>query len=1060
MKELYKIEDAELADLNEKDILLSLNNDIANVRDKKDILKLIHPKIKLLFNTDDIFICALDTLNNTLDPILRVGGANRIKHPDYYRIVNSSFPIHDGFINKILNTNEPLIFNIIKFPKPTEYMKLSKATGLVETLSISLQNAGEVIGILTLWSETKNFFTSHHKMLISKIANNISIIVINILASGTIKKNDKQNEILLSISNEITRIRGKEDLLNIIRNTIRKYIYFDDSFILRYNKESKTCKSYIYHVEKGRLDNPEFGKQLNIEYPINDDDIAAPHIPVVKDVASLLLSGNRAVSFISSAGIVEYVSIKLVEGNELIGLFVLLSERKNSFKPDDLNLLQRISYQLSIATANIIANEEISKREEEKTILLSLSKEIAAVRNKNELLHLLNLKLKELFPITGFGITLINEDCKTHSPFVVDGDDVIRNDIDFKKVIAQRYSVDDGVFNVVTNADEPVTLQVEELAVLIEAPAYVDFWKKKGVKQVVGISVRVGQTNLGCFILLHDQHCTTNINSNLFKSVSAQISLAISNILANEEIVNREREKSILLSVSDEIAALRNRSDLLHVVNTKLKALFSIKEFGIAQINEDGTTYSAFALDLEDNIKNHTDFKRVTSGKYMVNDKIVGSIIQSQDPVLFDVEKCAMEVGMPEFVGFWKAVGLHYVIGMAMRAGGKNIGCAFLHIDTNETAQIKNNLLKSVCAQLAVAVSNILANEKLLDQLNEINKYKQELEEEKIYLKEEIENSHNYSEIIGESVEIKKVFRMVTQVAYSDSTVLILGETGTGKELIARAIHNSSTRKNKLMVKVNCAALPANLIESELFGHERGSFTGAIERRIGKFELANNGTLFLDEIGEMSTDLQVKLLRALQEKEIERVGGKTTIKTDARIIAATNRDLKKLMEEGKFRSDLFYRLNIFPITLPSLKDRREDIPQLVSYFIVRYSKKAGKKINTISNKVLQELIQYDWPGNIRELEHLIERSVLLATGDTIKEIHLPEQKKNLMQLPDYEDVTIRTIDENEKEHILKMLKHVKGRIGGVGGAAELLGIPTSTLNSRIKRLGIKKEHSG
>ncbi len=301
---------------------------------------------------------------------------------------------------------------------------------------------------------------------------------------------------------------------------------------------------------------------------------------------------------------------------------------------------------------------------------------------------------------------------------------------------------------------------------------------------------------------------------------------------------------------------------------------------------------------------------------------------------------------------------------------------------------------------------------------------------------------------------------MVTQVAYSDSTVLLLGETGTGKELIARAIHNSSTRKNKLMIKVNCAALPINLIESELFGHERGSFTGAIERRIGKFELANNGTLFLDEIGEMPLDLQVKLLRALQEKEIERVGGKTTIKTDVRIIAATNRDLEKLMEEGKFRSDLYYRLNIFPIKLPPLRDRREDISSLTSYFIVRYSKKAGKKINTISTKALQELIQYYWPGNIRELEHLIERSVLLATGDTIKEIHLPQQKRNLTGALDKEDLTIKTIYENEKEHILKILKHVNGKIGGVGGAAELLGVPTSTLNSRIKRLGIKKEHFG
>lgn len=369
-------------------------------------------------------------------------------------------------------------------------------------------------------------------------------------------------------------------------------------------------------------------------------------------------------------------------------------------------------------------------------------------------------------------------------------------------------------------------------------------------------------------------------------------------------------------------------------------------------------------------------------------------------------------------------------------------------------------LLKSICSQIAIAISNIMAHEKILNQLNEINKYKQQLEEEKIYLKEEIETNQNFTGMIGDSVEMKKIFRLVSQVAPSDSTVLLLGETGTGKELIARAIHNSSPRKSKLMVKVNCAALPVNLIESELFGHERGSFTGATERRVGKFELANNGTLFLDEIGEMPLELQVKLLRALQEKEIERIGGRATIKVDARIIAATNRDLEKLMDEGKFRSDLYYRLNIFPINLPPLRNRREDIPSLASHFILRFSKKAGKKIHTFSNKALQELIQYDWPGNIRELEHLIERSVLLATGDTIKEIHLPSGTKNAALGPGSEEIVIKTIDENERDYILKILKHVKGRISGGGGAAELLGLPPSTLNSRIKRLGIRKGHFG
>ncbi len=263
------------------------------------------------------------------------------------------------------------------------------------------------------------------------------------------------------------------------------------------------------------------------------------------------------------------------------------------------------------------------------------------------------------------------------------------------------------------------------------------------------------------------------------------------------------------------------------------------------------------------------------------------------------------------------------------------------------------------------------------------------------------------------------------------------------------------------MVKINCAALPPNLIESELFGHERGSFTGAIDRRIGKFELANNGSLFLDEIGEMPLELQSKLLRALQEKEIERIGGKATIKTDVRIIAATNRDLVKQMEEGQFRTDLYYRLNIFPITLPPLRDRREDIPLLAAHFVHRFSKKAGKVINNISSKALQQLMNYSWPGNIRELEHVLERSILMASGDTVKEIYLPMKKAVTDAVPlESEAFKIQTIKEHEKEYILKVLKYVKGRITGRDGAAELLGVPPSTLNSRIKKLGIRKEYNG
>lgn len=307
--------------------------------------------------------------------------------------------------------------------------------------------------------------------------------------------------------------------------------------------------------------------------------------------------------------------------------------------------------------------------------------------------------------------------------------------------------------------------------------------------------------------------------------------------------------------------------------------------------------------------------------------------------------------------------------------------------------------------------------------------------------------------LIGSSAAHKKVLELIGQVAESESSVLLLGETGTGKELVAKAIHTKSFRHMSPMVKINCAALPGQLVESELFGHEKGSFTGAIERRIGKFEQAHQGTLFLDEIGDMPLEMQSKLLRAIQEKEIERIGSKTTIRTNVRIIAATNRSLETELLNQRFRSDLYYRINVFPIELPPLRDRREDIPELVTHFLKMHSLRAGIKTQNVSSDVLRTLKEYNWPGNIRELEHVIERAILMNNGNGIKVLHLPDKK-----LVDclHSNEIIKTIDEVERDHILFVLNRTNGKLRGKEGAAELLKIAPSTLQSKMKRLGIRK----
>src|SRR5262249_8696937 len=343
------------------------------------------------------------------------------------------------------------------------------------------------------------------------------------------------------------------------------------------------------------------------------------------------------------------------------------------------------------------------------------------------------------------------------------------------------------------------------------------------------------------------------------------------------------------------------------------------------------------------------------------------------------------------------------------------------------------------------------AEEALRAALTEVAQLRDRLQAENIYLLEEVKQQQGFEEIVGRSPVLQRVLRQVEQVAPTDTTVLITGDTGTGKELIARAIHNLSARKQRPMVTVNCGAISAGLVESELFGHEKGAFTGAVSRKVGRFELASGGTIFLDEIGDLSLDLQVKLLRVLQEGEFQRVGGSATIKVDVRVIAATHKDLDAAVEDGRFRADLFYRLNVFPIRTPPLRERQEDIPALVRYFVMKYTAKTGKRIDTVPKSVLDSLGTYAWPGNVRELANVLERSVIVRRGHSL-------ELGEWVAMPSESAAGSRdsSVGESSRERIIEALEKTGWRVSGPRGAAHLLGLKPTTLEARMKRLGITR----
>jgi formate hydrogenlyase transcriptional activator len=411
------------------------------------------------------------------------------------------------------------------------------------------------------------------------------------------------------------------------------------------------------------------------------------------------------------------------------------------------------------------------------------------------------------------------------------------------------------------------------------------------------------------------------------------------------------------------------------------------------------------------------------------------------------------------------------IVQMAVREGVRSF-CALPMISRNRAIGTLNlgrlrdhafteddvSFLAQVASQIAVAVENALV-------YHQIQELKEQLSKEKLYLEDEIRTEMNPAQIIGSSASLRKVLKQVETVAPTDSTVLIYGETGTGKELIARAIHDLSSRRAKAFVKLNCAAIPTGLLESELFGHEKGAFTGAIAQRLGRFEVANGGTIFLDEIGEIPLELQTKLLRVLQEREFERLGSSHTLRTDARLIAATNRNLEAMVTEQKFRSDLFFRLNVFPIQIPPLRKRQEDIPLLVRHFAQQFSKRMNKLIETIPSSAMEALANYHWPGNIRELQNVIERAVIVSTGPTLRldvaDLKSPEDRRSEERAVAVSAKTGGALDdvlaETERQEILRALTRSNWIVAGPHGAAALLTMKRSTLRLRMQKLGISRK---
>jgi len=588
---------------------------------------------------------------------------------------------------------------------------------------------------------------------------------------------------------------------------------------------------------------------------------------------------------------------------------------------------------------------------------------------------------------------------------------------------------------------------VPDLAEERRWPKVTQCMKEDGVNSFCFVPLTTAVRRLGAMGFLSLQKEAYGLaDLEFLQQVAKQVAVAVDNVLnfASTEVAQqslaRERDRlSLVLEINNAVLSHLELRKLLKAISGCLGRVIPHDLAWFCLYDPATHQLQSHALDFPSN----RDFAEA-GDPIPLEGTPEGLAFTSQQTVL--IRNLSLTEFPAEIIKRGAAAGLKSGCAVPLISHGRALGTlsvVSLHAEAFTDDDAK--LLSWIGAQVALAAANSMAYQ-------EISSLRDKLAKEKLYLEEEIQTEYNFEEIVGDSRALKLLLKEIQTVAATDSTVLILGETGSGKELVARALHNSSDRRERTFVKLNCAAIPTGLLESELFGHEKGAFTGAIATKIGRFELADRGTIFLDEVGEIPLELQVKLLRVLQEQEFERLGSTRTIHVNVRVIAATNRDLGQMVEEQKFRSDLYYRLKVFPVTVPTLRDRAEDIPLLVRHFAQKFAQRMKKRIETIPSEAMKALQAYHWPGNVRELENFIERAVILTQGEDLF-VSLGELKRTPSQIT---NSGATTLEQAEREHILKALRESEWIIGGPAGAAARLGMKRTTLQSKMQKLGITR----
>jgi formate hydrogenlyase transcriptional activator len=736
----------------------------------------------------------------------------------------------------------------------------------------------------------------------------------------------------------------------------------------------------------------------------------------------------------------SFCFVPLTTAVRRLGAMGFSSLQKAAYSERDLEFLQQVGQLVAVAVDNVLHHRDLMLDRERLRLLLQVSESIAAHRDLKMLFNELGRRLPAVVPFEYIGLIL-------HDP--------LRNVMRIHVIVTDRTEripdglelpMEDSISAWVLNHQQPVVMpRVEEETRFLKV---VGMLREMSVRSCCYLPLTTAMRRLGAIAFGSvSPSAFGNSEVEFLNHVAKQVAVAVDDALhyqeaqaAQSQLAHERDRQRLLLEVNNAVIAHLDLDALFMAVSACLRKVIQHDGSSLLLCDQEAGEWRIHVLDFA------TNESVVERGR---NESVTWSpscvAIESGKPAVF-FEKDFIEKSSISDIARWilksgvKSFCSVPLVSHNRPLGALNVG---RRGDAGFTPE-EVELLSQVAQQITLAVENAVA-------YKQIAQLKDKLAEEKLYLEEEIQTEYNFEEIVGDSPALRAVLKDVRTVAQTDSTVLIVGETGTGKELIARALHNHSNRRDRTFVKLNCAAIPTGLLESELFGHEKGAFTGAIATKIGRFELADYGTIFLDEVGEIPLELQVKLLRVLQEQEFERLGGTRTIRVNVRVLSATNRDLGRMVEEQKFRSDLYYRLKVFPITLPPLRERPEDIALLVRHFAQKFGMRMKKRIEAVPAEAMKSMQVYPWPGNVRELENFIERAVILSTDSTLA-VPLSELKPPATPSRD----SAMTLEDAEREHILKALRESKWTLSGPAGAAARLGMKRTTLHSKMKKLGIAR----